>query len=37
MEIRIDTKLYMEARCGKCGDVVYIKKDKSPKPVMLDD
>jgi hypothetical protein len=37
MRIELETATSYEAHCGDCGDVIYIKKEKSTKPTMLDD
>jgi len=37
MKIRLESPLYYEAACPKCGDVIYLKKRDMPKPQMLDD
>ena len=38
MRINIETSRFVELRCEKCGDIVYVKKDAATqKPVMLDD
>ncbi len=37
MRLGLETPKFLEASCGVCGDVVYIKKDKTEKPQMLDD
>jgi transcription elongation factor Elf1 len=32
-----ETSKFMEAHCGICGDVVYVKKEAVQKPELLDD
>jgi hypothetical protein len=32
-----DTSKFVEAHCGLCGDVVYVKKESAQKPELLDD
>lgn len=37
MQIKLETATLYEVHCGICGDIVYIKKEKTAKPTMLDD
>lgn len=37
MKPSTDIGRFTEARCLKCGDVVYVKKYGQSKPVLLDD
>jgi predicted nucleic-acid-binding Zn-ribbon protein len=37
MNIDMETPTYIELRCGKCGDSVYLKKDVLTRPQLLDD
>ena len=37
MTVTMETILYTELRCGKCHDMIYVKKSDMPKPQMLDD
>ena len=37
MKVKIETSTYIEVECKKCGDIVYVKKDKATKPLMIDD
>lgn len=37
MHIEVETATLYEAHCNACGDVIYIKKEKTAKPTMLDD
>ena len=37
MRIDADTGKFLEIVCVSCGDTVYVKKDDSKKPQMLDD
>ncbi len=32
-----ETTKFMEAHCGVCGDVVYVKKEAAQKPQLIDD
>ena len=37
MRVAMETVKFLETHCDLCGDVVYVKKDKLPKPQLLDD
>lgn len=37
MKMTMEVGRFVEALCGECGDVVYVKKYVLQKPVMLDD
>lgn len=37
MRFSLDLGRFMEVCCEKCGDIVYVKKFGSQKPVLLDD
>ena len=37
MRIHVEMPLHYEVRCDTCDDVIYVKKEKKNKPVMLDD
>lgn len=37
MKISMEVGRFIEAKCGECGDVVYVKKYSVAKPVMIDD
>jgi hypothetical protein len=37
MKINIETPLYYELHCKKCGDVIYLRKGTTPKPQLIDD
>ena len=37
MKVSMEVGRFVEAVCGACGDVVYVKKYSSQKPVMIDD
>ena len=37
MKPNIDLGRFTEAKCQRCGDVIYIKKFAQKKPVLLDD
>ncbi len=37
MTVKLETSLYYELCCRKCGDTIYMKKESVPKPQMLDD
>lgn len=37
MKVNIETTRFIEVQCDKCGDVIYVKKNGSHKPVMIDD
>ncbi len=37
MRVNVETSKFVEVRCGICGDVVFVKKDDSSTPQLLDD
>ena len=37
MKKNLETARFIEMQCTNCGDIIYVKKDRSTKPVMLDD
>jgi hypothetical protein len=37
MKTRMETSSFIELGCEKCGDLVYIKKNRSLKPALIDD
>lgn len=37
MKSSMELGRFTEVQCGKCGDVVYVKRYSQQKPVMLDD
>ena len=37
MAVDIETTTYLEVRCIKCGDTVYLKKENDTRPQMVDD
>ncbi len=37
MTASLELGRFVEVQCEKCGDIVYVKKYSSQKPVMLDD
>ncbi|MCX6819284.1 MAG: hypothetical protein NT129_04785 [Candidatus Aenigmarchaeota archaeon] len=37
MKINLETSRFIEIQCESCGDVIYVKKIDSQKPIMLDD
>jgi len=37
MSVNIELGRFIEAVCGRCGDVVYIKKRSLATPQMIDD
>jgi hypothetical protein len=37
MEIKLELGRFVEVRCPKCGDIVYVKKYKEERPVLIDD
>ncbi len=37
MKVSMESGRFVEAKCENCEDVVYVKKDSSQKPVMIDD
>jgi len=37
MKKRVETIEYEEFCCAKCGDVIYVKKDKVKGPELIDD
>ena len=37
MQIKLETATLYEVHCDICRDIVYIKKEKTAKPTMLDD
>lgn len=37
MEKLIETSRFAEMECSVCGDVVFVKKDKTEKPQLIDD
>jgi hypothetical protein len=37
MKINLETARFIEMQCANCGDIIYVKKDTTTKPVMLDD
>ncbi len=37
MKMSMELGRFVEARCGKCGDTVYIKRMSKALPQMIDD
>ncbi len=37
MKKNLETSRFIEMQCTHCGDIIYVKKETSAKPVMLDD
>ncbi len=37
MRVTLELGRFVEVQCGKCGDVVYIKRYSTQKPVLIDD
>ena len=37
MRSEYETTKFMEAHCGVCGDVVFVKKESIQKPQLIDD
>jgi len=37
MKINVETSRFVEVQCEMCGDVVFVKKNDSDAPQMLDD
>lgn len=37
MKVTLELGRFAEVQCGKCGDVVYIKKYSAQKPMLIDD
>lgn len=37
MSSNLELGRFVEVQCEKCGDIVYVKKYASQRPVMLDD
>ena len=37
MSINVETGKFLEVQCRMCGDVVFVKKNDTNRPQMLDD
>lgn len=37
MSVKMESVKFLEMACGKCGDVVYVKKQTRQRPELLDD
>ena len=37
MKKNLETARFIEMQCPHCGDIIYFKKERSQKPVMIDD
>lgn len=37
MDVKMETIKFLEIQCGRCGDVVYVKKAVKTRPELLDD
>jgi len=37
MKVNIETSRFVEVQCESCGDIIYVKKSDSQRPVMIDD
>ncbi len=37
MRVNINTTLFVELKCDVCNDFIYIKKDRSLEPELIDD
>lgn len=37
MKVSLELGRFTEMLCERCGDVIYVKKLSSAKPVMIDD